>query len=232
MWGKTPSVNLFPVSRFLSRHSGDKSSCTASIVDMALPRIQNETGAREVTKEQLSGFVLIPWNPHYKCVHFTGFSIVNRPLCPPKHAFSNFQLFAVVLRIIGAFYYHQNFIVKRLPPIVKRLPHDQTIAKTYRLTMVSEKRQSHSYFDRKSEKFCPNPEAIKSEMPCAAMGFTKQKRTPTFYQSKRPMVVEHRRFELLTPTLPVWCATNCANAPFGGSDLIRTDDTPGMNRML
>ena len=130
-------------------------------------------------------------------------------------------------------------IVKRLPPIikrlvsiVKRLPHDQTIAKTYRLTMVSEKRQSHSYFDRKSEKSCPVPEVIKSEMPCAAMGFMKQKRTPTFYQSKRPMVVEHRRFELLTPTLPVWCATNCANAPYGGSDLIRTDDTPGMNRML
>ena len=98
--------------------------------------------------------------------------------------------------------------------------------------MVGEKRQFRSYFDRKSEKFCPNPEAIKSEKPCAAMGFRKQKRTPTFYQSKRPMVVEHRRFELLTPTLPVWCATNCANAPFGGSDLIRTDDTPGMNRML
>lgn len=59
MWVKTPSVNLFPVSRFLSRHSGDKSSCTASIVDMALPRIQNEAGVREVTKEQLSGFVLM-----------------------------------------------------------------------------------------------------------------------------------------------------------------------------
>ena len=123
-------------------------------------------------------------------------------------------------------------IVKRLPPIVKRLPLNQTIAKTYRLTMVGEKRQFRSYFDRKSEKFCLYPEVIKSEMPCAAMGFRKQKRTPTFYQSKRPMVVEHRRFELLTPTLPVWCATNCANAPFGGSDLIRTDDTPGMNRML
>ena len=26
-------------------------------------------------------------------------------------------------------------------------------------------------------------------------------------------LVEHRRFELLTPTLPVLCATNCANAP-------------------
>jgi hypothetical protein len=25
--------------------------------------------------------------------------------------------------------------------------------------------------------------------------------------------VEHRRLELLTPTLPVLCATNCANAP-------------------
>ena len=29
----------------------------------------------------------------------------------------------------------------------------------------------------------------------------------------RQIVVEHRRFELLTPTLPVLCATNCANAP-------------------
>ena len=26
-------------------------------------------------------------------------------------------------------------------------------------------------------------------------------------------MVEHRRFELLTPTLPVLCATSCANAP-------------------
>ena len=26
-------------------------------------------------------------------------------------------------------------------------------------------------------------------------------------------MVEHRRLELLTPTLPVLCATNCANAP-------------------
>ena len=26
-------------------------------------------------------------------------------------------------------------------------------------------------------------------------------------------MVEHRRLELLTPTLPVLCATSCANAP-------------------
>ena len=26
-------------------------------------------------------------------------------------------------------------------------------------------------------------------------------------------MVEHRRFELLTPTMPLWCATSCANAP-------------------
>ena len=32
--------------------------------------------------------------------------------------------------------------------------------------------------------------------------------------------MEHRRLELLTPTLPVWCATNCANAPFGNIDNI------------
>ena len=31
-----------------------------------------------------------------------------------------------------------------------------------------------------------------------------------------PFFVEHRRFELLTPTLPVLCATNCANAPNSG----------------
>lgn len=28
-----------------------------------------------------------------------------------------------------------------------------------------------------------------------------------------PRMVEHKRFELLTPTMPLWCATNCANAP-------------------
>lgn len=27
-------------------------------------------------------------------------------------------------------------------------------------------------------------------------------------------MVEHRGLEPLTPTLPVWCAPNCANAPF------------------
>ena len=32
--------------------------------------------------------------------------------------------------------------------------------------------------------------------------------------------VEHRRFELLTPTLPVLCATNCANAPNRGYIII------------
>ena len=33
------------------------------------------------------------------------------------------------------------------------------------------------------------------------------------FQIRTFCVVEHRRFELLTPTLPVLCATNCANAP-------------------
>ena len=28
-----------------------------------------------------------------------------------------------------------------------------------------------------------------------------------------PIMVEHRGFEPLTPTLPVWCAPSCANAP-------------------
>ncbi len=34
--------------------------------------------------------------------------------------------------------------------------------------------------------------------------------------SKDSVSVEHRRLELLTPTLPVLCATNCANAPQHG----------------
>ena len=38
-----------------------------------------------------------------------------------------------------------------------------------------------------------------------------KKRKPL--QSRISVLVEHRRFELLTPTLPVLCATNCANAP-------------------
>ena len=33
-------------------------------------------------------------------------------------------------------------------------------------------------------------------------------------------MVEHRRFELLTPTLPVLCATNCANAPHSTIDIL------------
>ena len=41
----------------------------------------------------------------------------------------------------------------------------------------------------------------------------KKERTETLYQSFSPFMVEHRRLELLTPTLPVLCATNCANAP-------------------
>ena len=47
------------------------------------------------------------------------------------------------------------------------------------------------------------------EAPCAK---TK------IWQGVKPcrIFVEHRRFELLTPTLPVLCATNCANAPNSG----------------
>ena len=36
------------------------------------------------------------------------------------------------------------------------------------------------------------------------------------YGSRVSVLVEHRRLELLTPTLPVLCATNCANAPWFG----------------
>ena len=35
-------------------------------------------------------------------------------------------------------------------------------------------------------------------------------------------MVEHTGFEPVTPTLPVWCAPSCANAPFGGDGGIRT----------
>ena len=42
--------------------------------------------------------------------------------------------------------------------------------------------------------------------------FEGEKKKPES-QALRFVVVEHRRFELLTPTLPVLCATNCANAP-------------------
>lgn len=41
----------------------------------------------------------------------------------------------------------------------------------------------------------------------------KQEKTLKPLWLKDFLLVEHRRFELLTPTLPVLCATNCANAP-------------------
>ena len=34
--------------------------------------------------------------------------------------------------------------------------------------------------------------------------------------------MEHTGFEPVTPTLPVWCAPSCANAPDGGDGGIRT----------
>ena len=40
------------------------------------------------------------------------------------------------------------------------------------------------------------------------------------YGSRVSLLVEHRRFELLTPTLPVLCATNCANAPHSTLDIL------------
>ena len=80
------------------------------------------------------------------------------------------------------------------------------------------------------------------QSPAATASFTQRKETfPHFYE-KRPLlwarnlhlhnkkmtnreklfvifvppifwVVEHRGLEPLTPTLPVWCAPSCANAP-------------------
>ena len=48
------------------------------------------------------------------------------------------------------------------------------------------------------------------------------------------LLVEHRRFELLTPTMPLWCATNCANAPSVGDEshytiLLTKKQPPGEN---
>ena len=50
-------------------------------------------------------------------------------------------------------------------------------------------------------------------------------------------LVEHRGFEPLTPTLPVLCAPNCANAPWdifenGGDRETRTLDLTDVNRAL
>ena len=50
-------------------------------------------------------------------------------------------------------------------------------------------------------------------------------------------MVEHRGFEPLTPTLPVLCAPNCANAPWdifenGGDRETRTLDLTDVNRAL
>lgn len=41
----------------------------------------------------------------------------------------------------------------------------------------------------------------------------KTKKHQSFVALMPLMLVEHKRFELLTPTMPLWCATNCANAP-------------------
>ena len=48
------------------------------------------------------------------------------------------------------------------------------------------------------------------------MNDKKEIRTQRQMSSDFSGLVEHRRFELLTPTLPVLCATNCANAPSTG----------------
>ena len=77
-------------------------------------------------------------------------------------------------------------IISGLFAIVKGLPLNQTIAKTYRLITGVEKQQSYSYLNRKTEKYCLDSEVIKFEKPCPAMSFRKQKRTPAFDQSKRP----------------------------------------------
>ena len=53
----------------------------------------------------------------------------------------------------------------------------------------------------------------------------------------KAFLVERRGFEPLTPTLPVLCATNCANAPgagkpAGGDSGARTYDLTDVNRAL
>ena len=42
---------------------------------------------------------------------------------------------------------------------------------------------------------------------------SNKEKPSSLYSSRVFFLVEHRRFELLTPTLPVLCATSCANAP-------------------
>ena len=62
--------------------------------------------------------------------------------------------------------------------------------------------------------------AIKKAIPMARDCKNGIKKSPSGICKHRDGdVVEHRRFELLTPTLPVWCATSCANAPRTGSSL-------------
>ena len=49
------------------------------------------------------------------------------------------------------------------------------------------------------------------EVPNAELATAKNKRPP---DGGLLFLVEHRGFEPLTPTLPVLCAPNCANAPY------------------
>lgn len=42
---------------------------------------------------------------------------------------------------------------------------------------------------------------------------TKSRKSSLQKDLRDMKMVEHRGLEPLTPTLPVWCAPNCANAP-------------------
>ena len=66
--------------------------------------------------------------------------------------------------------------------------------------------------------FAAMPRRKAFQMPQAA--FERGSNTSCNSKNKRPpdggllFLVEHRGFEPLTPTLPVLCAPNCANAPY------------------
>ena len=74
---------------------------------------------------------------------------------------------------------------------------------------------------RGRQKGCAAPHPIRRPQVLPLQGEGKGEQSPKNNKKRDPSLegshlVEHRRLELLTPTLPVLCATNCANAPNSG----------------
>ena len=69
--------------------------------------------------------------------------------------------------------------------------------------------EQHLYFALKNAGYCQ----YYCQRPSSRLQQAKRKTLNPLW-IKRFHLVEHRRLELLTPTLPVLCATNCANAPW------------------